>query len=106
VAGRTPHWKVPDARGHDEAGGLFPEPHLGGVVEIEAVGDDAVAPGRFARRQRRLHRARGGGQDGFERQESAAPGEAAERRHLGDQVGPKAGDVEDQRPLHPARPQE
>jgi len=97
---RIPHWKVPHARGVDEVRRLFPEPDLGGIVEIETIGDDAVARGRFARRQRRLHRAREGRQNGLKAQPGAAPAERRERRNFGQEFVAQAGYVDDHRAGH------
>ncbi len=98
--GLLPAPQAPHARRADQPRRLLPEPHLGRVVKVKAVGDDTVPRGRLPRCQRRLHGAGRRGQNRFQRQARSAPSQVPKRRHFGYEMSAQARDVDDQRPLH------
>ena len=102
--GIPPAGRVPDLLARHEPVRLAPEPDLRQIVEVPAVGDDAVVAGEEPGGERGLHRARDGGDDRPQRPGCALAREGGKARgRLADEVAGQADDQKDDRPVHGGR---
>ncbi|MBW8699844.1 hypothetical protein MBT84_09590 [Streptomyces sp. MBT84] len=96
VAGVHTTGGVPQLVAGDETVVLSPQEYVAELAEVPAVADDAVLGGHGPGEEGGLGGAGDGGQDGAERGARAGPAQRLQVRHVVEEAGGEAHDVQDQ----------